>query len=57
MADGSRHRRWLPGLVKARTHHGSEAQGLDSGDPLVAYYRDLRHLADKDTRTRRSLAP
>jgi hypothetical protein len=56
MADGSRHRRWLSGLVKGRSTT-SGPQGLYGRDPLVAYYSDLRQLADKDTRTRRSLAP
>lgn len=56
MADGSRHRRWLSGLVKGRAP-GGDPQGMDGRDPLVAYYSDLRQLADKDARTKRSLAP
>jgi hypothetical protein len=58
MADGSRHRRWLSGLVTKRTPNGGDVHtGTDSRDPLVAYYRDLRRIADNDARTKRSLAP
>lgn len=57
MADASRHRRWLSGLVARRTQEGSDGiNGVDGRDPLVTFYTDLRRIADDDARSRRSLA-
>ena len=57
MADASRHRRWLSGLVTRRTRDGSDGlNGADGRDPLVTFYTDLQRIADADARSRRSLS-
>lgn len=57
MADASRHRRWLSGLVTRRTQDGNDGvNSTDGRDPLVTYYSDLRRIADDDDRSRRPLA-
>jgi hypothetical protein len=57
MADASRHRRWLSGLVTRRAQDGKDAASSPDGrDPLVTYYSDLRRIADDDVRSRRPLA-
>jgi hypothetical protein len=59
LMDGSRHKRWLAGLVRSRHagRGGDPLTGTDARDPLDTYYRDLRHLADMDERTNRPLGP